>query len=178
MPGAIPVWDHYDILIKKINRYGKIEFDGYKFQIEEHNKDGIIEYKVIEPSVVSLERSDPNHYLIITKVFSSKYGFNMIYWEANSGGGVPIQKFTWEYELINGVYLPKRVIEKYYGSCGKVASEKDRTYINNKLNQVIPDETFEYTNLGLKDGDLFIDEILNKEYRYEADTKTLKPVEK
>ena len=89
-----------------------------------------------------------------------------------------MQKFTWEYELVNGAYLPKRVVKKHYGLDGEVALEKENTYVNNKLNQKIPSETFEYTNLKLKDRDIFIDEILNKEYRYKAATKTLEPVRK
>ena len=178
MPGGGYTWVHLGILIKKINKYGKIEFDGYSLKMEEDIKGEITKYKIKEPSVVSMERSDPNHYIIITKIFSSQYGFNMIYWGVTSGGGIPIQKFSWEYELINGVYLPKRVVEHHYGSNGEVALEKESTYVNNKLNQTIPPETFEYTNLKLKDGDIFIDEILNKEYRYKASTQTLQPVEK
>ena len=178
MPGTIPTWDYHDILIKKINRYGKIEFDGYSLQMEERIKGDVIEYKIIEPAVVSLERSDPNHYVILTKIFSSRCGFNMTYLEAATGSGMVFQKFTWEYELINGVYLPKRVVRKDYNSNGEVSSEKDCTYTNSKLNQKIPAETFEYTNLKLKDGNIFIDEILKKEYRYKGATKTLEPTEK
>jgi hypothetical protein len=122
MHGGISAWEHHDILIKKINRFGKIEFDGYGLKMEEQIKGDIIEYKIEEPSVISLERNDPNDYIITTKVFSSQYGFNMIYWRAVSGGGIPIQEFTWEYELIDDVYLPKRVVEKYYGSNGSKLS--------------------------------------------------------
>ncbi|MHC4426137.1 MAG: hypothetical protein ACYSYV_08580 [Planctomycetota bacterium] len=178
MPGGGFTWDHFERLINKIDRFGRIEFDGYRLKLEEHKKGDITEYIIIEPSVISLERSNPNHYVIITKIFSSQCGFNMIYWEATSGGGMPLQEFTWQYQLVNDVYLPKRVVEKHYCSSGEVALEKDSTYINNKLNQEISSETFEYTNLNLKEGDIFIDEIKNKEYRYEAATKTLKPVAK
>jgi len=178
VPGAIYVWEHHKTLIERISKTGKIEFDGYKFQIEEHKKGSITEYKIIQPSVVSLERKDPNDYIIQTKIYSSQYGFNIIYWEVNTGGGEPVQQFSYEYELINGVYLPKRVITKHYGSERKLSLEKDSTYINNKINKKIPAEKFEYMNLNLKEGDIFIDEILNKEYRYKAATHTLKEVEK
>ena len=46
------------------------------------------------------------------------------------------------------------------------------------MNAPIPTETFKYSNLGLKDGDVFIDKILGKEFRYEVATKKLTPVEK
>jgi hypothetical protein len=177
MLGGNP-WNHLSKLIAHINKLGKVEFDGYSLKMEERIKDNIVEYKIIEPSIVSLKRGDPKDYIIIIKVFSSQYAFNMIYWEVTSGGGLPIQKFTFEYELINAVYLPKRVVEKQYGSSGEVAFERESTYIKNEVNRKIPPETFEYTNLNLKDGDIFIDELSNKQYRYEAATGTLRPVDR
>ncbi len=177
-PGAGFTWEDLDWSIKRLNKFGKIEFDGYKFQMEERMKVDTIEYKIISPSVVNMERSKPEHYAILTMIFSSQCGFNMIYWEAATGSGMVFQKYTWEYELIDGVYLPKRTIIKLYGSKGEVTTEKDLTYTNNKVNQKIPTDTFEYTNLNLKEGDIFIDEILNKDYRYKAATKTLEPVGK
>jgi len=174
MPGGGYIWDHYDKLIKKINRFGKMEFDGYSLKMEEHKEGDIIVYKIIEPSIVNPQRSSPDHYIIKTKIFSSQYGFNIIYWEVASGAGIPLQEFTWEYELVDGVYLPKKVTEKHYRLNGEVAEEKDYTYINNKLNQKISPETFTYKNLGLQNGDKFIDKILDKEYTYQDGELTLK----
>lgn len=177
-PSGEFAWNNLDRLVKRIEKFGKIEFDGYSLSIEECQKGDTVEYKVIQPSVVSLERSDPNHYVILTKVFSSQYGFNMIYWEAASGGGIPIQEFSWEYELIGGVYLPKKVTKINYMPNGEIDTKKEYNYANTKLNREIPPDTFEYTNLKLREGDIFIDKILNKEYRYEENTQTLKPIEK
>ena len=42
------------------------------------------------------------------------------------------------------------------------------TFKNHLVNDPIPEETFTYKNLGLKDGDKFIDKIKNKEYKYKA----------
>jgi len=172
-------WDSLDSLIKRINAYGKIEFDGYAFKMEERTKDNnTIEYKMIAPGVVNPERSKPEHYATITRIFSSQSGFNMIYFEFAAGNGTVLQTYTWEYESVNGVYLPKRMVAKFYGENGEVTSEYDHTYVKNVLNQKIPPDTFEYTNLNLKDGDIFIDKILNKEYRYKGDTRTLEPMKK
>lgn len=159
-------WNSLESLIKKINKYGKIEFDGYRFKMEEHQKGDDIEYKMIIPSVVNMERSKPEHYIILTKVFSSQCGFNTTYWESTTGDGKPIQKYTWEYEFTNGIYLPKKVIEKVYDPNGIVTSEYDSVYKNNKANQEIPLETFTYKNLGLKNGDKFVDKIAGKEYEF------------
>ena len=178
MPGSILPWDHFNSLIKKIDKFGKIEFDGYSLKMEERIKGDITEYKLIQPSIISLERSDPNHYIIQTKIFSSQCDFNMTYCEVTSGSGMLLQKFTCEYELIDGVYLPKRTVEKRCNSKGEISFEMHCTYIHNELNQEIPADTFEYVNLNLKEGDRFIDKISNKEYRYEENTQTLKPIEK
>jgi len=177
-PGAEFTWDNLDWLIKRLNRTKKIEFDGYSFKIEERQKGDVIEYKIIKPSVVNLERSKPEHYAILTEVFSSQCGFNMIYFEAATGSGMVFQKYTWEYEFTNGVYLPKRVIVELYDSKGKLTDEYDSTYENNKVNQKIPPGIFEYTNLKLMEGDVFVDEILKKQYRYKEATKTLEPIDK
>jgi len=178
VPGGIFTWEHLDSLVNWINKNGKIEFNGYRLKIEEHQEGEIIKYKMIQPVIISLDGNDPNDYdyILKTVIFSSRYDFNMIYWEITSGGGIPLQKFTWEYESVNDVYLPKRVVEKHYGSNGEVALEKESTYINNKLNQGIPPETFEYVNLNLKEGDKFIDKIEGKEYTYQ-DEKLI-PVKK
>ncbi|MDD5065349.1 MAG: hypothetical protein PHQ35_11400, partial [Phycisphaerae bacterium] len=160
-------WNTLESLIKKINKYGKIEFDGYRFKIEEHKKGDNIEYKIIEPAVVNIERSRPEHYAILTMVFSSRDGFNMTYWDAATGSGVVFQKHTWEYELVDGIYLPRRRIIKIYDPNGTVTDEYDSTYKNNKVNQEISPETFTYKNLGLKDGDKFVDKIAGKEYKFQ-----------
>ncbi|OHB55872.1 MAG: hypothetical protein A2173_04730 [Planctomycetes bacterium RBG_13_44_8b] len=166
-PGAGFTWDTLDNLIKRINKYGKIEFDGYKFTIEEHKKGDNIEYKIIEPAVVNMEQSRPEHYAIITMIFSSRDGFNMIYWDVATGSSMVFQEHTWEYELVDGIYLPKRRIIKIYDSNGTVTDEYDSTYNNNKVNQEVSPETFTYNNLGLKNGDKFIDKIEGKEYKYQ-----------
>ncbi|MDD5063441.1 MAG: hypothetical protein PHQ35_01600, partial [Phycisphaerae bacterium] len=166
-PGADFTWDTLNNLIKRINKYGIIEFSGYRLKIEEHKKGDNIEYKIIEPAVVNMEQSRPEHYAILTMVFSSRDGFNMTYWDAATGSGMVFLKHTWEYELVDGIYLPKRRIIKTYDTNGTVTDEYDFTYKNNKVNQGIPPETFTYKNLGLKDGDKFIDKIAGKEYKYQ-----------
>ena len=153
-----------------------MEFDGYRLKIEKHQKGDITEYKIMQPGVVSLERDSPDDYAIITRVFSDEYGLNMKYWKVASGSGQILQEFSWEYELVNGVYLPKKVVEKHYGANGDVTREKNSTYINNEVNNEIPAKTFEYTNLHLKDGDIFEDKIANKKYRYKEATKNLEPL--
>lgn len=176
--GANFTWDNIKWTIKRLSRYGKIEFDGYKFKMEEIKIGDKVEYKIIKPSVLDMERSKPEHYVIQTMIFSGKYGNNMIYWEAATGNGTVFQKYTWEYELVDSVYLPKRVTIKLYGPKGEVTREYDSIFVNNQVNKEIPPGTFEPTNLNLKDGDILVDKISKKEYKYEESTKTFELLEK
>ena len=50
---------------------------------------------------------------------------------------------------------------------GEMSYERECLFNNIKINHVIPEETFTYKNLGLKDGDKFVDKIQNKEYIYQ-----------
>jgi hypothetical protein len=177
-PGADFTWDTLDRLIARLEKYGKIAIDGYTFKMEEYKRGDNIEYEIIEPTVMNLERTKPEHYVILTMVFSSQYGFNMTSFEAANGSGTVFQKFTWEYELTDSVYVPKRVIMKLHNVKGEVTDEYDSTYKNNKVNQEISSDTFEISNLKLMDGDVFIDEIANKKSVYKKDTDTLEEIRK
>jgi hypothetical protein len=178
MPGGGFTWVHHDRLIKEFEKHGRIQFDGYEFQIEEVKVGDVKEYRLIEPAIISLERSDPDHYVIKSKVFSSQCGFNMVSWKLTSGSGRLLQEFSWEYELVGGVYLPKKVVEKYYNVDGEISLAKNSVYSSHRLDQTIPSNTFEWTNLNLNDGDLFVDEIEGKRFHYERATRTLRPIEK
>lgn len=177
MPEGNP-WNYFNDLAKQINKLNKIEVDGHKFKIEEHKKGQITEYKIILPASINKEVNSPEDYVIFTKTYSSQYAFNIIYWEIKSGSGKLGQLYTWEYELVNNVYLPKRVIKKNYDSSGRTIIENNYAYTNNKVNQEISLGTFEPTNLNLKDGDILVDEVSKDEYKYEAATKTFKLSEK
>lgn len=173
MPEGNP-WNYFNSLAKQINKLNKIEVDGHKFKMEEHKKGQIIEYKIIQPASINKEVNSPEDYVIFTKTYSSQYAFNIIYWEIKSGSGKLRQLYTWEYELVDNVYLPKRVVKKDYSSLGEVVSEKDCTYNNNKVNREIPPGTFELKNLNLRDGDILVDEISKEEYEYQAATHSFK----
>jgi hypothetical protein len=177
MPQGNP-WEHFNGLAKQINKLNKIDIDGHKFKIEEHKKGQITEYKIIYPASMVKEVNSPEDYVIFTTTYSSQCAFNITYWEVKSGSGKLGQLYTWEYELVDNVYLPKRVIKKTYDSNGRTITETDCTYTHNKVNQEISPGTFEPTNLNLKDGDVLVDEISKEEYRYEAATKAFKLSEK
>jgi len=176
--GAEFTWDNLDSLLQRIKEFGKVEFDGYKLTMTREQKGNVTEYRIVQPGVVSPERSSPEHYALVTKVFSSQSGFNMTYFEVASGSGRKAQEFTWEYESVNGVHVPKKVTQVYYALDGSLSSRHEYTYTQNKVNEPIPPETFDISNLHLKDGEEVVDKITRNVYRYESTTQTLKPVSK
>jgi len=162
-------------LINYIEKHGEFSIDGQSLRMEKRVDETTTEYRLEIPS----PQINPGEFIFTTMLFNSDKGFNITLSETRSADGKLYQKAIWEYEEIDGVHLPTRtMIKTFRGENAVLSNERECIYTNWQFNQAVPENTFSYKNLGLEDGDVFIDEILNKEYRYEAATKTLKPVEK
>jgi len=159
-----PIWETFPPLLQYINEHGKYGIDGYSLKVEERTIGNLTEYRIQRPGKVSPER-----YLFVTMVFSSKKGFNIVSYEVTDPkSGLFHTKKNWGYDLLDGVYLPSRTTEQIFDrKSGDLSYEETYTYNNLKVNQPIPAETFTYKNLGLQNGDKFIDKILDKEYTYQ-----------
>ena len=169
-----PIWEILPPVLQYIKEHGEFSVDGHPLKVEGHTDGTITKYRVLVPGRVS-----PEQYLFVTMIFSGEEGFNLVLYEVTDSNSKVSQQLTWKYELLSGVYLPKKTTEQIFDrKSGDLNYESTYIYNNLKVNQPIPPETFEYTNLGLKDGDIFSDKIADKEFKYEAATKKLKPVEK
>jgi hypothetical protein len=150
-------------LLNYIEKHGEFNIDGYSLRMEERVGGTTTEYRLEIGSQVS-----PGEFLFATMIFNSDKGFNITLSETRSADGKLYQKMTWEYEAINGVYLPKRTTKQNFkGENAELGYERECVFTNLKLNQAIPEETFTYKNLGLKNDDKFVDKILGKEYTYQ-----------
>ena len=143
--------------------------DGGLQKLEERIKDSIIEYRITISTRLTLNSDDPNH-IFLSYVFSSDKGFNMVYEEStlhNPKGERLDQKRIWDYDLIDGIYvLAKTNVQNYSWNTGNLTYENTEIYSNAKINKPVSSEIFNYKNLGLKNGDKFIDKIEGKEYKY------------
>ncbi|HIJ72047.1 MAG TPA: hypothetical protein HPP87_11905 [Planctomycetes bacterium] len=120
-----------------------------------------------------------NNFVYIIMTLDNSVGLNLVRREVTRKNGETLQTLDITYEKIDDVYVPKTIHYMIFlSSDGKIRFDSQITFTKSVLNAPIPTETFEYTNLGLKDGDIFSDKIANKEFQYEAATKKLKPVEK
>jgi len=117
-------------------------------------------------------RGDEN-YLFHEMVFSGDNGFNVVslettYQNEKNANNVMFKKETLEYKQFDKVYVPCYTSEQTFDiPSGKLDDEKTVTFKNQKINQPIPEGTFTYKNLGLQNGDKFIDKILDREYTYQ-----------
>ena len=171
------IWELFPQLTEIIMERGKYSIDDFDLTIEERKFGGITEYRIKLPS----KAGTPENFLYLSSnmVFSSDKGFNIISYQYVDQNGIQLRNQAWDYDNVDGVYVPINVTQKDFNwPEGSLSSEKIVSFKNLHVNHVIPPGTFEYTNLGLKDGDVFVDEIMDKEYRYEVATKQLKPVEK
>lgn len=151
-------------LINYIEKHGEFRIDGQSLRIEKHVAGTTTEYRLEIPS----PQLNPGEFVFTTMIFNSDKGFNITLSETRTADGKLYNKAIWEYEAINGVYLPTRTMNRIFqGENAELHSEQECIYTNLKLNQAIPEETFTYKNLGLKNGDKFIDKILDKEYSYQ-----------
>lgn len=163
------LWEFFPLMLQYIQKHGDYSIGGHSLHLEERKDGTITEYRIEIPGQVS-----PGQYLIKTMVFSSEKDFNITLVETKKSNGKLFQKKTWDYEMIDGVYLPKKTTKQdFTGDNAELSYERECIFSNFELNQIVPEETFTYHNLGLKDGDLFVDKIENKKYKYNLSTKSL-----
>jgi hypothetical protein len=89
--------------------------------------------------------------------------------EITNKAGKTLQTLDITYEEIDHIYVPKIVHFVIFGSTDlKKQYDSLITFKKSILNVPIPAEKFNYKKLGLKDGDMFIDKVTNKNYAYNA----------
>ncbi len=168
-----PPWKSYSKLAKTIEEKGKFinekgEYvnDGYVLKIEQGNLSGDIQYRISVPSRINLQGYSGIIWIIRT--FSANAGYNMISYQAKRVDGPLVQQKNLEYQKINDVFIPtKYIYETFDYNNSSLQNREEEVFKNIKINEDIPAETFTYKNLGLKDGDKYIDKIEKKEYKYE-----------
>jgi hypothetical protein len=172
--------DLFPRLVAVIKEDGRCGIDDYDLVVEERKSGDISEYRVIMPSKRSL---DSQEYIFTTLIFRSDKSFNITSHQRtvfdpayNTShqqtvdpiqNGVLLLNRTWSYDLVDGVHIPSKMTRQEFDwPNGKLTHERTETFKNQKVNKPIPKDTFNYKNLGLQDGDKFIDKIQGKEYVY------------
>jgi hypothetical protein len=112
---------------------------------------------------------NPNlEFVNINMILDSSMEYNLIHREALSTNNEILQTLDITYESIDGICVPKTVHYVTFRSADlKKSFDSKITFTKSILNVPIPEETFTYKNLGLKDGEKFVDKIADKEYKYQ-----------
>jgi len=161
------VWQRYPEYANTIEKKGEYVVDGLALKVEERTLSGDVQYRVHEP--LRLNTFDIKNFWIIN-TFSANAGYNIISSEKiRAGDGKLMEKQTMEYQKANGVYVPIRNTEDRYDFSRDftLRSHEEIVLKNVRINDVIAAETFTYKNLGLANGDKFIDKIEGREYKYQ-----------
>jgi hypothetical protein len=160
------VWERYPDFANIIEEKGEYVVGGLALKVEQRTLSGDVQYRVHEP--FNINAFNINNCWIIN-TFSANSGYNIISSERIRADGKLMTKKSFEYQKVNGVYVPIRDTEDTYDYSRdfSLRSHEEDVFKNVRINDSIPAETFTYKNLGLKDGDEFIDRIASKEYKYQ-----------
>lgn len=101
-------------------------------------------------------------------ILDGEKGFNPTYIEVKNDRGITISEITIDFNKIDGIFLPsQRHVLQYDGTDGRLRREAKSTFSEMKVNMALPENTFSLNNLGLCNGDKFVDDIKGKEYKYQ-----------
>ncbi|MFA5659236.1 MAG: hypothetical protein WC900_08120 [Oscillospiraceae bacterium] len=161
------VWWRYPDYANIIEEKGEYVFMGLAMKAEQRTLSGDLQYRVYEPFYMNA--FNIKGWLINT--FSEKAGYNIIDSKRITEDGKLMARESTEYQKINGVYVPIKSTEKQFDYTGdfSLQSQQEETFKNVRINEPIPEGTFTAENLGLQEGDEFIDKVEDKEFKYRND---------
>lgn len=100
-------------------------------------------------------------------VLDGEKGFNPTYIEVKNDKGIKVSEITTDFIEIQGIFLPsKRRVVQYDDSDGRMRRDAQWAFSDMQVNMPLPENTFSLNNLGLHDGDSYVDEITKKKYLY------------
>jgi len=150
------------------DKKGGKSIDGYPtITVEECNVGDYKKYRIVL-IVLSKDSTGATVHLFSNLVCSNKAGFNVVSYITTDSNDRGLENKSWEYGLFNGVYIPVQNKElRFDYHTGNLNEQSTVTFMDQKVNEPIPPGVFTYKNLGLKNGDQYIDNILNKIYAYQ-----------
>jgi hypothetical protein len=105
----------------------------------------------------------PNGTPIKEQVYASHAGFNRTSLRVWKGGSIS-HRYTYRYQVIDGVYVPSHVDLEYDG----LTNRREWKLRDCVLNKPIAPSQFTYEALGIEDGDLIMDNIEQVAYEYKS----------
>ncbi|MCD6175804.1 MAG: hypothetical protein J7K65_08600 [Planctomycetes bacterium] len=103
-----------------------------------------------------------------TFILDSTKGFNVTYVQEKNNG-LTRAEVTRDFVKIDDIFLPSKQNSLYYDNNGHLQRDEKLILSEMQINMEIPKSTFSLTNLGLQEGDDYVDEIENKHYKCNVD---------
>lgn len=98
----------------------------------------------------------------MTAIFSPAAGFNPVSltMAKDKAGEHPERLILWRWKMFDGIFVPEKVKESIYSEdTGKLVYQREMDLQECSINGTIEPSRFSYKGLGLKDGDLVMDNI-------------------
>ncbi len=171
---GMPIWEYLDRVRGLFEKNGRPQIGGRPLEVQPHVRNGKTEFKILSPYMQGSlgDGGKPVGYMHLC--FSADAEFNLVSMELTDVQGNVGQRVEWDYAKLGDVVVPREMRRRNYTPGGEVSYEATYVFRNQKINHVLKPGTFTYKNMGLVDGDLVVDKILNKKFRYEATTQTFK----
>ena len=157
-----PVWELLSQFSEKLRSYQKGDINiFYDVVLEKEQTAKAVNYRV--------QFAKPGASYPFEKfILDGEKGFNPTYIEVKNDTGITISEITTDFIKIDGIFLPsERHVLQYDGTDGRLRRESKSIFSDIKVNIALPENTFSLNNLGLRNGDKFIDKIEDKKYRYQ-----------
>ena len=162
--GHRTTWDHlYALRSVLTGDVNSVIASHFHISITEEKASDRTKYN-IQTRISTPTNKDP---INIIMTLDSSVGFNLTSRKVVDRTGRTSQTLDLTYKESNGLYIPKSVHFVIFSPSEQKLFDSWITFTKSILMVPIPAETFTHRNLGLKDGDKFIDKILGKEHTYQ-----------
>jgi len=155
-----PVWVLLSQLSETLRLYRQGDIDSvFNVMLEKSTEGKMYRVKIANPC--------ENQWYTIFVLDGTK-GFNPINIENKYPNGVTLSEISTEFFEIQSVFLPKTSRLVRYEGDSSLKEISTVTLSDMQINMSLPENTFTINNLGLQDGDNFVDKTANKEYTYQG----------
>lgn len=165
LTGRQRFWEELNLFLEasqgKNPRYGKEKADANVTVLQAEGTGGqwyqvSIKYSANRPS----EKGPQS-----TIIFSPAGGFNPVEFALNRGDRdrTEVRRTKWRWKAVDGAYVPEAVQETIRrAETPTAAIDRELTLESCAVNRPLREDQFDYAGLGLKDGDIVVDNILNE----------------
>jgi len=159
-----PAWQELEMIATALRQAGHLKDSDYALTVSRNSEDDGLEYKVTLPGTIR-----PGVYRFQEMTFAANAGFNITRFLIRDSENNVRQQIEWQYTEQDGILLPSQVrYQSFNAEDQLLVFQRTLTLLESQVNIVIPPQTFSVQNLGLRDGDRFLDSRAGTVSTYEG----------